>query len=28
MYIPKSFAESDITIPYQFMRENNFAVLV
>src|SRR5258708_20000429 len=28
MYIPKSFAESDITIVYQFMRENNFAVLV
>src|SRR5258708_9937992 len=27
MYIPKSFAESDITILYQFMRENNFAAL-
>jgi transcriptional regulator len=28
MYIPKAFAESDSATLYQFMRENNFAVLV
>jgi transcriptional regulator len=28
MYIPKSFAESDRTILYQFMRDHNFAILV
>ncbi len=28
MYIPKSFAESDIETLYQFMRDNNFAALV
>src|SRR5690242_1022285 len=28
MYIPKSFAESDIATLSQFMRDNNFAALV
>src|SRR5437660_762561 len=28
MYIPKSFAESDLPTLYQFMRDNNFATLV
>jgi len=28
MYIPKSNAETDMTVLYQFMRENNFATLV
>jgi transcriptional regulator len=28
MYIPKSFAETEINILYQFMRDNNFAILV
>lgn len=28
MYIPRSFAESDVATLYQFMRENNFAALL
>jgi len=28
MYIPKSFAETDVATLYQFMRDNNFATLV
>src|SRR5258707_9890039 len=28
VYIPKSFAESDVSVLYQFMQANNFAALV
>ncbi len=28
MYIPKSFAETDIAVLYQFIKDNNFAALV
>jgi transcriptional regulator len=28
MYIPKSFSETDITVLYQFIRDNNFAPLI
>src|SRR6266849_2006630 len=28
MYIPKSFAESDMATLYQFIRDNNFAALI
>lgn len=28
MYIPKSFAETDTTVLYQFMRDHNFAIFV
>ncbi|MEO8396911.1 MAG: FMN-binding negative transcriptional regulator, partial [Chloroflexota bacterium] len=28
MYIPKSFAETDAAILYDFMRANNFAALI
>src|SRR5258707_9000123 len=28
MYIPKSFAESDVTTLYKFIRNNNFAALI
>ncbi|MBX3065553.1 MAG: FMN-binding negative transcriptional regulator [Anaerolineae bacterium] len=28
MYIPKSFAETDVSVLYQFMRDHNFAIFV